>query len=626
MNEIMSLETYFDGKSKTVAKKTGLFGDGEEHRFTDHMIKVGAITRQQAVAALHEQKVTGDKIGQILVRSSLITSARLTELLEEANPDRLAFETVSAARVPAELLDQHNITICSETETHVYASTMDDEKVAQGIVEMYYPDRIVRFVDFASETVDGFRARMYKSGTGIKTGDKIRPEHVADRLLFQGLQRKASDIHILPRPHSYTVLMRLLGVREIVYEGPLDEYRQMVTQLKDRAGADMSDTRKPQDGKFQVEYAGKPIDIRLAAVPSVSGEVVVLRLLDPDRVRPALTTLGISRVDQWKKGIGRKNGICLVCGETGSGKTTTLNASIREINRFERAIFSVEDPVEYQIGYVAQVNVNKAVDLTFANAGRAFMRANPDVIVLGEIRDEETAREAIKMSETGHLVLATLHTSSIMTAFSRMRDIGIEYEQMRESIRCIMVQSLIRTVCPICHGATHVNGIECKSCSETGYGGQTLVSECQYFETPAKVEHIIRRLKGGETFRPEWPEILDDAILKLDEGITNERELTRVFGAAIESRLDKRRADMLELQAIEVAEARIEAAIEHDLGESVAAAAIVATDHGPDDARRPGSGSAVDAPERPHDPERPHEAKADEGWAVNEPTVIGGQD
>lgn len=562
MQELVSLESYFDGKRTKAEKKTGLFQDGEEHRFTEFMIKTGAITRQQAIAALHEQKVTGDKIGQILVRSSLITSAKLTELLEEANPDRLAFETVSAARVPPELLDQHNITICSETETTVYASTLDNEDVAQGIVEHYYPEKIVRFVDFAAETVDGFRARMYKSGTGIKTGDKIRPEHVADRLLFQGLQRKASDIHILPRPHSYTVLMRFLGVREIVYEGPLDEYRQMVTQLKDRAGADMSDTRKPQDGKFQVEYAGKPIDIRLAAVPSVSGEVVVLRLLDPDRVRPALDTLGISRVERWKKGIGRKNGICLVCGETGSGKTTTLNASIREINRFERAIFSVEDPVEYQIGYVGQVNVNKAVDLSFATAGRAFMRANPDVIVLGEIRDEETAREAIKMSETGHLVLATLHTSSIMTAFSRMRDIGIEYEQMRESVRCIMVQSLIRTVCTTCKGEGHIGGIECAACGETGYGGQTLVSECEYFETPAKVEHIVTRLKGGSTFTPEWPEILDDAILKLNQGITNERELTRVFGAAIESRLLKRQHETIELKAIEVAEKRITAQIE----------------------------------------------------------------
>lgn len=557
MNHITSLDKYFDGKTALAAKQGGLFGDGEDHRFTEHMIAVGAITRQQAVAALHEQKVTGDKIGQILVRSSLITSAKLTELLEQANPDRLAFETVSAARIPAEILDQHNITVCTETEHVVYISTLEDQKFVEAIVQQYYPEKQVKFVDFSPETVDGFRSRMYKSGTGIKTGDKIRPEHVADRLLFQGLTRKASDIHILPRPHSYTVLMRILGVREIVYEGPLDEYRQMVTQLKDRAGADMSDTRKPQDGKFQVEYAGKPIDIRLAAVPSVSGEVVVLRLLDPDRVRPALTSLGISRVDQWKKGISRKNGICLVCGETGSGKTTTLNASIREINRFERAIFSVEDPVEYQIGYVGQVNVNKSVDLTFANAGRAFMRANPDVIVLGEIRDEETAREAIKMSETGHLVLATLHTSSIVTAFSRMYDIGIPYEQMREAVRCIMVQSLIRTACTACKGsgAMPATEEECTTCGGTGYAGQTLVSECQYFETPDQIQGIVDRLKGGSAIAPSWPLILDDAILKLNQGVTNESELRRVFGAAIETRLEKNAAGLLELQAVRHAEA-----------------------------------------------------------------------
>ncbi|MFN4262030.1 MAG: GspE/PulE family protein, partial [Gemmataceae bacterium] len=175
--------------------------------------------------------------------------------------------------------------------------------------------------------------------------------------------------------NSYTVFFRHLGVRRIVHEGDLEEYNMLVARIKDLSRMDLAERRIPQDGGYSMEYNGKLVDLRVATLPVGSAEYVVIRLLDPDRVQPNLDKLGITRVDEWRKGVSRPDGLCLICGPTGSGKTTTLNASIREMDRFASSIFTLEDPVEYRIPYIGQVNINQPLGLDFARGIRAFMRS-----------------------------------------------------------------------------------------------------------------------------------------------------------------------------------------------------------------------------------------------------------
>ena len=264
------------------------------------------------------------------------------------------------------------------------------------------------------------------------------------------------------------------------------------------------------------------VDARVATVPTVNGEIVVIRLLDPDRANVKLGELGISRVDEWKVATNYPFGLCLVCGATGSGKTTTLNATVREMDRFGRAIRTVEEPVEYRIPYVGQVNVNRIVGLDFAQALRAFMRADPDVIILGEVRDLETASLTLRAAETGHLVMATLHTGTIRGTFGRMRSLGVAPVDIQPLLRGILVQRLIRTLCIACRGAG------CHICFGSGYAGRTIVSECVSFRSEVEV----RRAQEGEQW---WPSMVEDALTKVESGTTTVDELKRVFHSELEN-------------------------------------------------------------------------------------------
>src|SRR5690606_29762511 len=316
------------------------------------------------------------------------------------------------------------------TDDTLYVSTATEEWRVREIIREYYGPTIkVEFVSYDPNRLSGFISQMHRTAQVVNTASS--KENMLSRILYRALGDGASDIHIVPRRRSYSIMFRILGVRRIIHEGPLDEYNTMLAQVKDRSSTDLAEKRKPQDGGFNIEYAGKGIDFRVATNPTAEGEVVVLRVLDPDRVHPSLDQLGITDLAKWRKGFHQQHGLCLICGPTGSGKTTALTSSIREIDRFENSIYTIEDPVEYRLPYVTHVSVNPAVGLTFANAIRAVMRSDPDVIVLGEVRDEETARNMIKAADTGHLVLATLHTGTIVGAVSRLRDLGVPPRELR---------------------------------------------------------------------------------------------------------------------------------------------------------------------------------------------------
>ena len=489
-----------------------------ERELLQYLRQQNVITAAMQEAALAERGITGEKLGFILTRSGFVSRKVLIDAILKVNPSGILGEQHFTALIPPEVLSRTRTMVVAETGNKIMLGTMDPERQTRLEIEPYVKGLDIEFVPINHDQLEDYLSEIARISQDSS--------NLVERLLRRALTSGCSDIHIVPRYNTYTVLFRYLGVRHIAHEGALDEYNTMAARVKDMSRMDLAERRTPQDGAFQIEHDGKIVDLRVATIPSVSNEIIVIRILDPDRVQPTLAGLGITRLDEWRKGVSRPDGLCLICGPTGSGKTTTLNATVKEMDRFERAIYTVEDPVEYRIAYTGQVNVNPAVKLDWARAVRAFMRADPDVIVLGEVRDPETARNAIKAAETGHLVLATLHTGTIFGAVQRLRDLEVPAHELKHLINSVLVQRLIRTYCLHCHGAG------CVQCLNTGFAGRSVVSECQYFSDVSAVNQL---LEGNIT----WPSMIDDSLIKMRQGLTSEEEIIRVFGAEAQAALER---------------------------------------------------------------------------------------
>lgn len=486
-------------------------------RLGEYLLSKGLINEVMLHAALEEQKITHERLGMILTRGGFISRRVLLEAILATNPDQIHGESLFTARVPHELLLATRTMVVAETATQVFLATLDSERQAALELKPYYPEVELVFVAANFEQVDNYLEDVRAM---LQDDDSL-----VDKVLRRAFSEGVSDVHIVPRYNSYTVFFRRLGVRHHAHEGDLDEYNTLSARIKDLSRMDLAERRIPQDGGFQMEYNGKLVDLRVATVPTGTSEYIVIRLLDPDSVQPSLEGLGITRVAEWRKGVSRSDGLCLICGPTGSGKTTTLNASMREMDRFGSSIFTLEDPVEYRLPYVGQVNINAALGLDFARGIRAFMRSDPDTIIVGEIRDPETARNAVKAAETGHLVAGTLHTGTVHGAVQRLRDLDVPANELVYLLRTVLVQRLMRTLC------VHCKGDGCPACANTGFGGRTIVSECAYFST----EDDVKRMLDGDRW---WPSMLDDALLKYQQGLTSAREVVRVFGEEARLRID----------------------------------------------------------------------------------------
>ena len=478
-------------------------------RIGDILVNAGDINEEMLDLSLQEQKVTGEKLGSILVRNGFIAQARLIEVIRDSHPSQISSEYTLVTRCPPSILVETKTVVIAEDRDKVFLGTLSRESTVRRLMEPYYSHVHIEFVTISVDAIESYieRLRTINSETSSKS----------DEILNYSMLMDASDIHIEPRKQTYSVYLRRNGVREHTFEGSLEEYQTIQTQIKLRSNLDIAQRDLPQDGSFQMEFNGRFVDCRVATMPVINGEKIVIRLLDPDKSQPNLVSLGISNVDQWRKGVSLADGICLICGPTGSGKTTTLNASIREMDRFGKSISSLEDPVEYEIQGVSQTTVNPATGLTFARGLKAKLRGDIDVSILGEIRDIETATEAVKGAETGHMVIGTLHTGSIQGSIERLRDIGIDPRDMRHLIRSILVQRLVRTVCGLC------NGGGCRACNNKGYTGRTVVSECQFFSSADQIDRVI----AGERW---WPSMIENAVELMKKGITTASEVERVFG------------------------------------------------------------------------------------------------
>lgn len=490
-------------------------------RLGGYLVAKGLITPEILRVALMEQTVTKQRLGQILVANDMVGRKALIDALIELDPASLATEFVNRSPVPPQLLEEHEIIVIAETEDTIYVSTGGSEALARLVIEDYYPGMEVEFADYVAANQDKF-VEIIARHSALLT--QRREEDMLDGLLFDAITGAASDIHIEPKLMSYSVLFRRLGRREVVYEGNPSEYDKLVTLIKTRAALDIAERQRPQSGSFNMPYSGKFIDFRVECLPIKSAnsrEKVVIRVLDTERINPVLGRLGITRLDQWRRAYDQPNGIVIVSGMTGSGKSTTLHATERELDRLDLAVYSVEDPVEYQLPFISQVQVNIDKGMDFKNSIRSFLRMDPDVIILGEVRDEETARMAVRAAETGHMVFITLHATDVRGVFSRLEDLGVNRASLKGLCRGIMVQSLVRTLCTRCGGS------RCAACSGSGYAGRTIVSECVAFADDREVERAIE----GDVW---WPRQIDDAIGKAVSGVTDMAEIRSYFGAQVD--------------------------------------------------------------------------------------------
>ncbi|GHC75172.1 type II secretion system protein GspE [Pseudorhodoferax aquiterrae] len=361
----------------------------------------------------------------------------------------------------------------------------------------------------------------------LETSDDAPIIRMLNALLTQAARDGASDIHIEPYERHSSVRFRVDGTLREVVQPNRALHAALISRLKIMAELDISEKRLPQDGRISLRIGTRAVDVRVSTLPSAHGERAVLRLLDKSSERISLASVGMQGavLHQLQELIAQPHGIILVTGPTGSGKTTTLYAALSELDASRSNIMTVEDPIEYELPGIGQTQVNAKIDLTFAKALRAILRQDPDVIMIGEIRDFETAQIAIQASLTGHLVLATLHTNDAASAVTRLIDMGVEPFLLSSSLLGVQAQRLVRKLCPACRGPG------CEACGHTGYQGRTGVFELLVADDAIRAQVHNRASEADIRAAAQRNGMLlmrEDGERLVAAGITSREELLRV--------------------------------------------------------------------------------------------------
>jgi general secretion pathway protein E len=366
-------------------------------------------------------------------------------------------------------------------------------------------------------------------------------------ILFQAVKERASDIHIEPFERELEVRFRIDGLLYKMLTPPKVIQEALTSRVKIMAGLNIAEKRLPQDGRIRVKVAGRDVDIRVSLIPTFFGERVVLRLLDKQRGILSLREIGLSNSNDayMDRLLSRTSGIILVTGPTGSGKTTTLYAALSQINSPEKNIITIEDPIEYQLKGVGQIQVNPKIGLSFANGLRSILRQDPDIVMIGEIRDAETAEIAMQASLTGHLVLSTLHTNDAATAVTRLIDMGVEPFMVASSLSAVLAQRLVRVICPHCKESylpdRDYPGVElppllyrgrgCEMCFNLGSKGRIGIYELLTIDAEL-CSMIIRQASSGAikeyAISKGMRTLREDGLAKARQGLTTIEEVLRV--------------------------------------------------------------------------------------------------
>ena len=545
-------------------------------RIGDLLKAKGFINDNQLKIALVHQKITGELLGDIFVKLGFITSRELGQTLAEQagiefidlseypiSDDALKMIPKDIAEkgefIPIELEDGNRLSIGVTNPSNIAAV----DRVAS-ITKKYpkvflvdpdsFHDSLERGYYFLENPIRERVGSIIKEvvRTGTATGPQIAS--LTELIIMDGIREKATDIHISPYADIVNVFYRIDGVLHHRHSFPRVTHIGVVSRIKIMSQIDIAETRLPQDGSFTFPFLDKTYDLRVSTIPTIYGENVVIRILAGTGYLIDINNLGFDGhdVERIKELFQRPYGIIIIVGPTGSGKTTTLYSALREINLLERNVLTVEDPVEYKLNFVKQTQVNERVGYDLALAGRNFMRQDPDVMLLGEVRDEETARIAIRASITGHLVLSTLHTNDAVSTIPRFLDLKVDRFLLSTSLLAIIAQRLVRKICRFCKmeyplsehevsqfkeygisASIGFKGTGCPKCNGTGYSGRTLIGEILTIDDEIR-ELIfsgapITAFKAAALKKGMIP-LKANGLKKAVEGITNLEEVIRVAG------------------------------------------------------------------------------------------------
>jgi type IV pilus assembly protein PilB len=552
------------------------------------LVELGFTDSERVQHAIEESRTAGVPPERILLDQRAISGEQLSRAIAERygldHIDLSLFKVdmgaanmlnVSAAKrygaVPVSFLDDHTLLLAMSDPANVLAVddvamlTRMDVKPAVASAEDITAliTRMNRFEDAVHEAVEESEdgAAPMEIVDLRESAEDAPVIKLVHSIIAQAAERGASDIHFEPQPddkgrsgRELRVRMRVDGVLSEEMTVPKRMVAGVVSRLKIMADLDISERRLPQDGRVGLTIEGRHVDLRAVTIPSVHGESVVLRILDKENIRLELDRLGLDEdeLQRFRRAFTRAHGAVLVTGPTGSGKSTSLYGALLELNTPEKNIITIEDPVEYQLAGITQMQVNPKAGLTFATGLRSMMRADPDVLMVGEIRDRETAQIAVEGALTGHMVLSTLHTNDAPSAITRLVEMGIEPFLIASAIECVVAQRLARTLCAHCKERTIIpaevlrnNGFPaqfdleayqpagCVRCGGMGYRGRTGIYEVMDMSAEIR-ELTLQRASsdqiGAVAMRQGMRRLRDDGLEKVKAGVTSMAEVARVTG------------------------------------------------------------------------------------------------
>ena len=549
------------------------------------LVDLGYMSEDQLWDVLEEQKQSpGELIGQVAVRMGFVTEAQVTEALAEQHG--MPVVNLAETNIPPKVLE-----MVPETMASVYkivpishkdgvlmvamanpgnVAALDDlrnflgvdvrgavsslQDVEAAIARVYagHEDSIEDVIGQLEADVDGseHKVRGFNLGDADEMSDAAPIRKLLNMILLLAIKDQASDIHFEPFEDEFKVRVKADGVLYELVPPPRHLANAIVTRIKVMSELDIAERRLPQDGRIELSVAGNPVDLRVSVLPTINGESVVMRVLDRTVIQLDLNKIGMdaNTLNRFRRMLKLPNGIVLVTGPTGSGKTTTLYSALNELNDIETKVITTEDPIEYEIDGLIQVPVNAEIDVTFANVLRAILRHDPDKILVGEIRDYETAEIAIQSALTGHLVFSTLHTNDAPSAITRLRDMGVQPFLITATVQGILAQRLVRKICTECRSEFEPSddllmelqlpiqqarrykfyyGKGCGRCNNSGYKGRIGLYELmtvdddirELISTNSSVDEMrtLARSQGMTTLRESGLKLIFDGITTIDE-------------------------------------------------------------------------------------------------------------
>lgn len=554
-------------------------------RIGDILLAHGKVQHEQIDRALRLQADSTERLGELLLQLGFISEKDLAAALAElfrlplAQPEQYANSPDTQTQISLAFLQRHQVIPLAIHDGHVLVAMANpNDSYTLDALRLTFGKPLKVFVGTAADIQAALKTHLGEddlieetSNTGEEANiDDI--EHLKDmaseapvirlvnRMIVQAIELQASDIHIEPTENSLDVRYRIDGVLRHAESPTTGSVAAIISRIKVMARLNIAERRLPQDGRIKIRVEGHQLDMRISTLPTLHGESVVMRLLNQSSVPLDFTALGFGgkNLQRLQNILNRPQGIILVTGPTGSGKTTTLYAALQQLNSSEKKILTVEDPIEYQLPGINQIQVKPQIDLTFANALRSILRQDPDIIMVGEMRDTETARIAVQAALTGHKVFSTLHTNDAASSITRLLDMHIDDFLLSSTVDGVIAQRLLRKLCTHCRSPYPIpdtlkaelafadgivkpqlyHAIGCKHCEQSGYSGRTTIAELllmsegirKLIKQQADAEHIHQQAiqEGMLSMRQE-------GLLKAVQGITSIEEVERVTQTAHEA-------------------------------------------------------------------------------------------